>query len=110
MCGQPRLPFGEHDEDFEEVFAVFGGGGEVAADRAEVFGSGESAQAAGDLLPELDHADVAFGAVVIGRYPPVGGEAEVVVSAVAQPAGQRVVFLHRLAGSGGGLGDPDLHG
>jgi hypothetical protein len=49
------LAFGEHDEDFEEVLAVFGGGGWVTADRAELCGSGEGAQAAGHLLPELDH-------------------------------------------------------
>jgi len=43
--------FGEHDEDLEEVFAVFGGGREIAADRAELFGSGEGAETARGFLP-----------------------------------------------------------
>src|SRR5947209_10937137 len=110
MCGQPGSAFGEHDEGVEEVPAVFGGGGEVAADRAELLGSGEGAQAAGYLLPQLDHSYVALGAVVVGWYSPVGGEAEVVVLAVAQPAGERVVLAHQLVGAGGGGGDADLDG
>jgi hypothetical protein len=89
---------------------VFGGGGQVAADRAELSGSGEGAQAAGHLLPEFDHADVALGAVVVGWYPPVGGEAEVVVLPVEQPAGERVVLAHHLAGPRRGLGEADLRG
>ena len=43
MCGQPGSAFGEHDEDFEEALAVLGGGGEVAANRVELCGSGEGA-------------------------------------------------------------------
>ena len=46
MCGQPGPALGEHDKDFGEVLAVFGGGREVATDRAELLGSGEGAQAA----------------------------------------------------------------
>jgi hypothetical protein len=38
------VALGEGDEGVEEVFAVFGGGEEVAAYRAELLGSGESAQ------------------------------------------------------------------
>jgi hypothetical protein len=48
----------------------------VAADCAELFGSGEGAQATGHLLSQLDHADVSFRAVVVGGYLPVGGEAD----------------------------------
>jgi hypothetical protein len=65
-CGQPGAALGEHDEDVEEVLVVFGGGGEVAAYRAELCGSSEATQAAGHLLPQLDHAYVAFRAVVVG--------------------------------------------
>src|SRR4051794_9215726 len=108
MCGQPGSAFGEHDEDFEEVLAVFGGGGQIAADRAELCGSGEGAQAAGYLLPELDHADIALGSVVIGGYSPISGEAEVVVLPVEQPAGERVVLAHHLVAAGCGGGDADL--
>src|SRR2546427_12942351 len=89
---------------------MFRGCGEVTADRAELFGSGEGAEAAGDLLSEFDHADVAFGTVVVWRYSPVGGEAEVVVLAVEQPLGEGVVLGHGLAGAGGGVGDADLRG
>jgi len=59
----------------EWVDAVLGGGGEVGAYGAELFGAGERAQTAGDLLPELDHADLAFGGVVVERAAQVAGEA-----------------------------------
>ena len=42
---------GEHDEDAEKAVAVFGGGGEVAADGAELAGAGGGAQAAGVPRP-----------------------------------------------------------
>src|SRR3954471_20965283 len=106
MGGRPGSALGEHDEGVEEGAAVFGGGGQVAADRAELSGSGEGAEAAGHLLPEVDHADVAFGAVVVRWYPQVGGEAQVVVLPVAQATGQGVVFAHHLAGPRRGLGGP----
>jgi hypothetical protein len=35
-CGLPGAVLGEHDEDFEEVLAMLGGGGEIAADRAKL--------------------------------------------------------------------------
>jgi hypothetical protein len=41
---------GEHDEDFEEVFAVFRSGGDVAAYRAELSGAGEGAKASGHVI------------------------------------------------------------
>lgn len=44
--------------------AVFGSGGEIAADGAELLGAGEGSQTSGDLLPQLDHPDLAFGGVV----------------------------------------------
>ena len=90
------------------MLAVFGGGGQVAADRAELLGCSEGAQTARDLLSQLDHADVALGAVVIRWYSPVGGKAQVVVLAVAQPTGQRVVLAHHVVAAGGGGGDADL--
>src|SRR3954463_5110648 len=108
MCRHPGAALGEHDEGVEEVVAVFGGGGQVAADRAELFGAGESAQAAGHLLPQLNHADIALGPVVVGWYSPVGGEAEVVVLAVCGPAGERVVLAHHLVAADSGGGDADL--
>src|SRR5215207_3100776 len=39
--GQPGTALGQRDEGFEEVVAVFGGGGQVASDRAELLGSGQ---------------------------------------------------------------------
>src|SRR4051794_38379795 len=110
MLGHPGVALGEHDEGAEEVLPVFGGGGQVAADRAELGGSGEGAQAAGHLLPELDHADVALGAVVVRWYPRVAGEAQVVVRAVAQPPSKRVVLAHQLPGPRRGLGEANLRG
>jgi len=52
-CGHPRAAFGEHGAGIMETQAVFGGGGQVAADGAELAGAGEGGQAAGYLLPQL---------------------------------------------------------
>jgi hypothetical protein len=68
--GWPGAAFGEHDEGVEVVLAVFGCCGEVASDGAELAGSGRGAEAAGYFLPEFDHADVAFGSVVVRGYSP----------------------------------------
>ena len=64
------------------------GGGQVAAQCAEGGGPGGGAQATGDLLSELDHADVTLGEVVLERNPEVGGEAEHVVAVAVEPVEQ----------------------
>jgi hypothetical protein len=64
VSGQPGAALGEGGEGCGEVDAVFGGGGEVAADRADLLGSGEGSQAAGDLLPQLDHPDLPLRRIV----------------------------------------------
>lgn len=65
--------------------------GEVGSDGAELLCASECTQAAGDLLPEPNHADLPFGGVVVERASQwVAGEAQVVIKAVAHPAGQRV--------------------
>ena len=68
----------EISEGFECVDAVLAGGGQVAADGAERFGAGPGAQPAADLLSEFDHADVAFGEVVVERHAQVVREAQYV--------------------------------
>jgi len=84
----PWSALGELDQGVEEREAVLGGGGQVAADGAELPGAGHGAQAAGDFLPELDHADVALAAVVIRWRAEIAGEPQVVVLAVDQAASQ----------------------
>jgi hypothetical protein len=44
--GHPGLALGEHDQGVEEADAVLGGGGEVAANGAELPGAGAGPQAA----------------------------------------------------------------
>ena len=87
--GYPGVGGGEAGEDVDGVAALFVGGGEVGAEREEVAGAGAGAPAAADLLLELDHADVAFGEVVVERDAEVVGEAEDLV-AVAVEAGEEV--------------------
>src|SRR5512135_3095546 len=96
--GYPGIALGEHDQGLEEVHPVLACGGQVASDRAELAGSDERAY--GHLLPQFDHADVAFGAVVVGGYPPVSGEAQIVVLPVDQPMRQRVVLFIRVPARG----------
>src|SRR5512144_2640580 len=87
-CWDPDVSAGEFGEDVEGAAAVFGGGGQVGADRGEVLGAGESAHSAGHLLLDLGHADVAFGGVVVERNRKAGGEPQVVVEASTDAAGQ----------------------
>ena len=46
----------------------------------------------------------------IRRHPEAGGEPQVVVLAVAQAAGQRIVLFHQRPGACSGLGRPDQGG
>ena len=101
-CGQAGAAFGECGEGREEMGAMFGGGGEVAADGAELLGSGEGPQAPGDFLSQFDHPDFSLGGVVVEGAPRVGGEPQVVVLTVDQAAGQGVVFGYQLAHPGTG--------
>src|SRR3954449_6872315 len=84
----PDISAGEFGEDIEGPTAVFGRRGEVGAHRGEVLGAGEGAHTPGDLLLDLDHADVAFGRVVVEGHPEVDGEAQIVLQAPADAAGQ----------------------
>lgn len=82
---------------------MFGGGGDVAADRGEAFGSVEAAELAGDLGLELHHADVAFGLVVVERDVEVGREREEPVAVLNERGGEVVaVAFVGVPGSPGG--------
>ncbi len=49
----------------EDGLALFTQGGDVATDPTEARAAGGCAEAAGDLLSDLGHADVAFGLIVV---------------------------------------------
>src|SRR6266566_5022110 len=68
----------------EDVLAVLGGGGYVAADGVPVPGCFPGPEPAGDFLLSLGGADVPLSLVGGRRDAQVGGEAEDVVLAVAQ--------------------------
>ncbi|MDP9793377.1 hypothetical protein J2S43_001889 [Catenuloplanes nepalensis] len=73
-----------------------------------MFGAGEGPHAAGDFLPDFDHANFAFGRVVVERaVSRVSGKAQVVVDAVRHPAGQRGQFPADLGVLAGVVLDPD---
>lgn len=77
--------------------ACFGRGGQVGAQGAELFGSGESTHAAGDLLPDFHHAYLAFRGIVVERDPMwIMREAQVVTDTGVHPLGQGVQFLAQL--------------
>src|SRR5262245_60676363 len=93
----------------EDVGAVFGGGGGVAADGVAVTGGGFGAQAAGDFLLGFGGAQVPFGLVGGGRDAGVKDEAQHVVFAVAQVFEQFLPVLAVVeggAGAGGQVGQP----
>ena len=68
-------------EGGDEVPALLFGGGEHGADGSEVLGAGLSAEAAGDFLPQLHHADVGFGLVVCEGHIRIVQELQHVVPA-----------------------------
>ena len=73
MCGHPGAPLGEHDEGVDEVPAVLGGGGEVAADRAELLGSGSEAQVVVLAVEQAaGHMMTTFAKVIDKKSSPVG--------------------------------------
>jgi hypothetical protein len=99
------------DQGVEQIDAVFGGGGEVGTQVAEVFGAGEGAHGAGDLLPDFDHADFAFGGVVVERASPwVVSETQVVIYAFEHPADQRMQLFADRGELTGVVLDPDQSG
>src|SRR5680860_1752647 len=67
-------------EDVESGAVVFACGGEVGAHVEEGADALFGAPAAGDLLLQLDHSDVAFGLVVVEGDGEVGGESQYVVA------------------------------
>src|SRR4051794_28323435 len=97
----PDVAAGQFGEDVEGAAAVLGRGGQVGAHRGEVLGTGEGAHAPGHLLLDLDHPDVAFGRVVVERDSRVGGEAQVVLEASVDAAGQGAVPAADRAGRAG---------
>ena len=67
------------------LFAV---GGDVAADGGEAGGAGGAAELAADLGLKLDHAQVAFGLVVVERQGQVAGVGEEQVAVLAERDGE----------------------
>jgi len=68
---------------------VLAGGGDVAAHGAERFRAGQGSPAAGDLLLQFDHPQVAFGLVVVERHGEVDGEPQHVIAVSRQAARER---------------------
>src|SRR5829696_1359622 len=65
---RPGVAFEQLTEHGQRVPAVLAGGGEIAAQGQERLGPGRGAPAAGDLLLQLHHPQVAFGLVVVERH------------------------------------------
>src|SRR5258708_38625279 len=95
----------------EDVGAVLGGGGYVAADGVPVAGDLLGAEPAGDLLLGLSGPQVAFGAVRCGGYPQVRKEPEdvllAVVQAFQQQPGRRLLLVRARDAADFGQADED---
>ncbi len=65
MAGEDTLQRGK------DRLALFLERGEVAAHATEDNGAGRTAKTAGDLLLDLDHAQIAFGLIVVEGHAPV---------------------------------------
>jgi hypothetical protein len=91
----------------QDVGAVLGGGGEVAADGVPVAGGLLRPEPAGDLLLGFRGPQVAFGLVGRRRDAQVGGEPQHVSLAVAQAFQQVAAGVLLAAGDAGDLGQPE---
>lgn len=72
----PGIACGECGECARDWLVLLAGGAEVGAEGEELLGAGDRAPAAGDLLLQLDHPDVALGEVVVERDAEVVREAQ----------------------------------
>ena len=71
-----------------EVVALFAAGAQVAADAAELFRALQGAKAAGDFLPDFDHADVLLGLVVGEGHTDIPQEGQHGIRKIFQPIQQ----------------------
>jgi hypothetical protein len=88
----------------QDVDAVLGGGGQVAADRVPLAGGFFGAEPAGDLLLGFGWAQVAFGLVGGGRDRQVVDEPQHVVLPVAEAFEQVAAGVLLAAWAAGDLG------
>ncbi len=72
----------------EQRSTLFAQGREVSADATKGGGSGEAAKAAGNLLLDLDHAQVPFSLVIVKGHRQIGYEGQHGVLLLAQPIQQ----------------------
>ena len=94
MNGLSAEDLSQSDEDLVTLFAHRR---DIAPDPAERFGSGPGAEAAGDLLLYLHHAQVPVGEVVVEGHSEVIHEPERLVAILRQPVEQ--VLRRRLFGA-----------
>ena len=79
-----------HDQGLIGIDGLLAQGGEVGANGGERLGAIFAAEAAGDFLLELRHADVAFGLVVVEGHAQVGDEAQDLIAVLVQAPDQVV--------------------
>src|SRR5674536_198758 len=86
--GHPRVAGVQHAQDAERGLTLLARRRQVGAQSTEGLGAGHGAQAAGDLEPDLQRADVALGAVVGEWDPQVRGVAQHLVAMAVEPVEQ----------------------
>ena len=105
------------NERWEDIEVLFLNRGEVGTNGAEGLRTGEGAEAAGDLVLDLGHANSLFREVVAEGNTRVGGEAQDIVGMIAQTPQEieRHALRRASAFASGGLcgvgdGAPDQDG
>ena len=84
--------FGRSAQGFEDIPSLLLGSGDDGAQYGEVVGVAPGAEAAGDFLSQLHHAQVALGLIVGEGHLRVGEEAQRLVSAPMQAQGEVVAL------------------
>lgn len=74
--GHERLADGQPVARVPKVVALLAAGGEIAANAGKDLSPGQGAEATGDLLLDLDHADILFALVVGERDRGIDEEGE----------------------------------
>jgi hypothetical protein len=84
---KPGIALEQAPQHAKHAQSLLAGGRDVAAHGQERLGPGQRAPAAGNLLLQLDHAQIPLGLVVVERHPKVVQEPQHLVTVSVQ-AGQ----------------------
>ena len=91
----------------EDVMALFAYGGQITTNAAKVVSAARDTKTSGDFLTHFHHAQIAFGKIVVKRYPKVIHKSQdgqpMVLQAIQKVFGLALLFAASFIGQGSWL-------